>query len=408
MRQREPLPDGRGGRPGALQGARRAAPAQEAARRLRLYQQLADWQLGAPAAPSGRRTARRRSEVTMDLSTTYLGFELPHPLMPGASPLVDDLDIGAPPRGRRRRRDRHALALRGADRRRGARHVPRARRRERVLRGGAVLPARAGGLRARPGRVPRAGPADQGGRHGPRHRVAERHDAPRLDRVRAPDRAGRRRRARAQRLRPRDRSARDRAKTSSDRTLDVVRGRPRGGGDPGRREALAVLLVARALRAAARRAGADGLVLFNRFYQPDIDVENLEVVPRAPPLRARASCCCGCAGSRSSRAGSRASLAVTGGVHTALDAVKAVMAGAHAVQMVSALLRRGPEHLRAHPRRARALARGARVRVAPADAGQHEPRRAAATRPRSSASNYMRDPPELAPRRELRRGRHRS
>ena len=43
----------------------------------------------------------------------------------------------------------------------------------------------------------------------------------------------------------------------------------------------------------------------------------------------------------------RASLAVSGGVHTALDAVKAVMAGAHAVQMVSALLRHGPEHLRA-------------------------------------------------------------
>ena len=44
-------------------------------------------------------------------------------------------------------------------------------------------------------------------------------------------------------------------------------------------------------------AGADGLVLFNRFYQPDIDVESLEVVPRAAPLRLRRSCCCGCAGS---------------------------------------------------------------------------------------------------------------
>jgi hypothetical protein len=42
----------------------------------------------------------------------------------------------------------------------------------------------------------------------------------------------------------------------------------------------------------------------------------------------------------------KASLAVTGGVHTAHDAIKTVMAGAHAVQMVSALLRRGPEHLR--------------------------------------------------------------
>ena len=42
----------------------------------------------------------------------------------------------------------------------------------------------------------------------------------------------------------------------------------------------------------------------------------------------------------------RASLAVTGGVHTALDVVKATMAGAHVTQMVSALLMHGPEHLR--------------------------------------------------------------
>jgi dihydroorotate dehydrogenase (fumarate) len=42
----------------------------------------------------------------------------------------------------------------------------------------------------------------------------------------------------------------------------------------------------------------------------------------------------------------KASLAVTGGVHTALDVVKATMAGAHVTQMVSALLRNGPSHLR--------------------------------------------------------------
>ena len=42
----------------------------------------------------------------------------------------------------------------------------------------------------------------------------------------------------------------------------------------------------------------------------------------------------------------QASLAVSGGVHTAIDAIKAVMAGAHAIQMVSALLRNGPGHLR--------------------------------------------------------------
>ena len=91
--------------------------------------------------------------------------------------------------------------------------------------------------------------------------------------------------------------------------------------------------------------GVDGLVIFNRFYQPDIDVEQLEVVPRLQLsdssellLRLRWLAIL------SGRA--RASLAVTGGVHTPFDAVKALMAGAHAVQMVSALLQRGPEYLR--------------------------------------------------------------
>ena len=92
------------------------------------------------------------------------------------------------------------------------------------------------------------------------------------------------------------------------------------------------------------RAGADGLVIFNRFYQPDIDVENLEVVPRVRLssrgellLRLRwLSILSGQVG---------VSLAVTGGVHDAADAVKAVMAGAHAVQMVSVLLRHGTEAL---------------------------------------------------------------
>jgi dihydroorotate dehydrogenase (fumarate) len=92
-------------------------------------------------------------------------------------------------------------------------------------------------------------------------------------------------------------------------------------------------------------AGADGLVLFNRFYQPDIDPEALEasrhLVLSSPvelPLRLRWLAIL------SGRL--NASLAVTGGVHGAVDAIKAVMAGAHAVQMVSALLRRGPEYLR--------------------------------------------------------------
>jgi dihydroorotate dehydrogenase (fumarate) len=91
-------------------------------------------------------------------------------------------------------------------------------------------------------------------------------------------------------------------------------------------------------------AGADALVLFNRFYQPDIDVEQQELLrvslssPAELLLRLR------WVGVLSGRV--RPALAVTGGVHTAVDVVKAVMAGAHATQMVSALLRHGPDHLR--------------------------------------------------------------
>jgi dihydroorotate dehydrogenase (fumarate) len=93
------------------------------------------------------------------------------------------------------------------------------------------------------------------------------------------------------------------------------------------------------------RAGADGLVLFNRFYQPDIDIEQLEAVPRLE-LSTSAELLLRLRWLAILRSQVRGSLAATGGVHTAADAIKAVMAGADAVQMVSALLRRGPEYLR--------------------------------------------------------------
>jgi dihydroorotate dehydrogenase (fumarate) len=92
-------------------------------------------------------------------------------------------------------------------------------------------------------------------------------------------------------------------------------------------------------------AGADGLVLFNRFYQPDIDLDMLDVVPRlqlSDPselllrLRWLAILSGRCP----------ATLAASGGVHTAMDALKAFMAGAHAVQLVSAILKRGPGHIK--------------------------------------------------------------
>ena len=90
--------------------------------------------------------------------------------------------------------------------------------------------------------------------------------------------------------------------------------------------------------------GADAIVLFNRFYEPDIDVWNQEVVrcltlssstELLPRLHALAIV--------SGR--TRLGVCVTGGVHTGLDALKAVMCGADGVQMVSALLRDGPQQL---------------------------------------------------------------
>lgn len=99
--------------------------------------------------------------------------------------------------------------------------------------------------------------------------------------------------------------------------------------------------------AMARRCdvgGADGLVLFNRFYQPDLDIENLDVLPdhelstsaniRLPLrwiaiLRGHLSC----------------SLAATSGVHSGEDVLKLVMAGADVTMMCSALLHNGPAHI---------------------------------------------------------------
>ena len=91
-------------------------------------------------------------------------------------------------------------------------------------------------------------------------------------------------------------------------------------------------------------AGADGLILFNRFYQPDIDVEELEVVPSlqlsdSSELLLRLRWLAILSGHF------KGSLACSGGVHSHLDAIKAVMTGAHAVQLVSVLLKRGPEYV---------------------------------------------------------------
>lgn len=91
-------------------------------------------------------------------------------------------------------------------------------------------------------------------------------------------------------------------------------------------------------------AGAEGVVLFNRFYQPDIDPLALEAVPRlqlsdSHELLLRLRWLAVLSGRR------KLDLACSGGIHTGLDAVKALMAGATVVQMVSVLLHDGPKAL---------------------------------------------------------------
>ena len=93
-----------------------------------------------------------------------------------------------------------------------------------------------------------------------------------------------------------------------------------------------------------RDAGADALVMFNRFYQPDIDLETLEVIPNlvlSTPVELRLvlrwlAILYGRVG---------CDMAATSGVHDADDAVKAILAGATVTMMASALLENGPSRL---------------------------------------------------------------
>jgi dihydroorotate dehydrogenase (fumarate) len=93
------------------------------------------------------------------------------------------------------------------------------------------------------------------------------------------------------------------------------------------------------------KAGAKGLVIFNRFYQPDFDLEALEVVPnlvlsRSSELTIRLHW----AAILFDRI--KADMAITGGVHTAEDVLKSMAAGARVAMMTSVLLEKGPGYLK--------------------------------------------------------------
>ena len=187
--------------------------AQEAARqRYAMYQQLAGITVPQPevttddTASAGR---TGRGGVTMDLSTEYLGMTLPHPLVAGASPLADDLD------GVRRLEDAGAAAI-----------VLRSLFEEQITReqmseydnldshGESFAEAASyfpspDAFALGPVRVPESPATGEGSGPHSRHRVAERRDARRLDRIRPPDGASRRGRAGAEPLSHRDRPGDD-------------------------------------------------------------------------------------------------------------------------------------------------------------------------------------------------------
>src|SRR5215831_19001852 len=272
----------------------------------------------------------------VDLSTTYLGLELPHPLMPGASPLVDDLGMV------RRLEDAGAAAI-----------VMHSLFEEQILaeQRDAFLfesfsESHAEAVSYAPERDAFAlGPDEYLERI---QRIRQMVSIPVIaslngttpnswiEYARLIEQAG----AHALEINVYDVPA-DLLENSDDverRTIETAAAVKASVSIP---VAVKLSPFYSAFASFARRldeTGVDGLVIFNRFYQPDIDVESLDVVPRvrlseSGDLLLRLRWLAILSGRL------RASLAVTGGAHTAMDAVKAVMAGAHAVQMVSALLK---------------------------------------------------------------------
>jgi dihydroorotate dehydrogenase (fumarate) len=279
----------------------------------------------------------------MDLSTRYLGFDLPHPFMPGSSPLQDDLDAV------RRLEDAGAAAI-----------VLRSLFVEQVAR------ERAAGIHL--------------DAHGPSFAEASAHfppswsfamtppeylahvrkvkaavhvpviasfnvsePGPWLDHVALIQQAG------ADALELNVYSVAGDPEVSAaeveDRVVDAVRAVRRAVKIP---LAVKLLPAYTSLPHLARRlelAGADALVLFNRFLHPDLNpvtrrLETAHQLSCPAELHARLRWLAVLSGRL------RLSLAVSGGVKDGVDALKAVMAGADAVQMVSPLLMHGPDYLR--------------------------------------------------------------
>jgi len=279
----------------------------------------------------------------MDLSTTYLGLTLPHPLMPGASPLVDDLDMV------RRLEDAGAAAI-----------VMRSLFEEQITRSEFssihYLLARSKSFSDAVSLLPLpeefAFPPDGYLEHLARVKAAV--SVPVIGSLNGTtpkgwlDFASRIQQAGADALELNFyHVATDPDESGDDlerRLLDVVRMVKARVTIPVAVKLSPFFSSLPHLAQQLDAAGANGLVLFNRFYQADIDPEAREVVARlnlstSQDLLLRVRWMAILAGHV------QASLAASGGVHTSLDAIKVMMAGAHAVQMVSALLQHGPGYL---------------------------------------------------------------
>ena len=279
----------------------------------------------------------------MDLSTTYLGLTLPHPLMPGASPMVDDLDTI------RRLEDAGAAAI-----------VMHSLFEEQISREQVATFVHTESHGQSFAEALTYFPSPAAFALGPDEYLEQVRKVKRavsmpvvgslngftdggwLDYARLIEQAG----ADALELNVYFLgSDRDEAGTSIEertiRMVEAVRGAVR--------IPVAVKLSPyyTSLAHFTRRldeAGADGLVLFNRFYQPDIDVEELQVA-RQIRLSTSAELPLRLTWLALLSPKVKASLAVSGGVHSVLDVVQSVMTGAHAVQLVSCLLKRGPSYL---------------------------------------------------------------
>lgn len=279
----------------------------------------------------------------MDLSTTYLGFKLPHPFVPGASPVVNDLgavraleDAGAP-----------MLVMPSLFE---EQIVAEGRATAHALEQSADISAEAGSL------LPAADDYRLGTDEYLEH-IRRIKSAVRIpvvaslngvtpggwtDYARLMEQAG----ADALELNLYDvaMDADESAAQVEERLLAIIKAV---------RKAVRVPLAVKLspyftsfanLAKRIEEAGANGLVVFNRFFQPDVDIENQEVRRTYPSHRSEILLRLHWLAVLSAQR--KLSLAATGGVHSEVEAVKAIMCGANVVQVVSRIIKSGPGAIR--------------------------------------------------------------